>query len=321
MTEEKYRISFFKEMLNIVTHPVVIGGITLAETINSFTDENYQRGIVFSAFLAYGAFAYAKGIFPFTEIKGPPAYEMAEWFFEKPALPLKGPGTKFLVWPILRKIKKNGEVLRIPATIQERDMEMNFQQSSDNGGAAGTIKLQYGALIPTRQDAKKFYLTTGGNFGYIDDMIKTHVGKKIANTTLDDLIRQRYSESIQEEINSDPTGPYERNGVQIAKISLQPAEFDERTKTALRANLDARALLIKAEAQMKESLIQQQATTESLQGYVMAVIKAAEIAGLTMNPEQIFREAMRLQIGDNLQQTLSNSRAGTLINIRPEEIS
>lgn len=328
----EYLINLGRGLQDFIAHPGTLGLTTLGTALHGFANRNYPEGITATVALVYGGVAYAKGFFPFTEIKEPPAYELTEWFFEKPATPLAGPSTKVLLWPIIRKMKRNKEVVKIPATIQERDIQTRFQQPRKEG-AGGKIKVQYGALIPTRYDARKFWRRTEeGNFKYIDDVVKTTIGTTIAKISVEQLVKGEYFGMLKNELNNSPEGSYKKYGVKIARISPETPEYDEKTKAFLESNLDlqtqvidanakAQALLIRAGGEAQEAEIQQRATTSTFPKYVVGAKQALTAAGITdATSEQIIGLAYKMWRGDNLQQTLSKAGGRNLINLPPEEL-
>ncbi len=330
----EYLVNLGRGLQDFIAHPTTAGAGMLGVALHGFANRNYSEGLAATAALVYGAVTYAKGKLHFTETGAgeAPLYEMTEWFFEKYGTPIKGPRTNWLLRPFIRKLKRGGKIVTIPATIEERDIKTNFQQPESRGGASGEIKLQFGARIPTRYDARKFYKETDGNFGFIDDIVKSTVRHVIANMPREELISGDYAPKIEEFLNKDSRGTYKRMGVRVEVVALEAPNFDERTKAAIRAPLDAEkriieeqadadSLIIRANAQAREARIQQIATTATFSGYIEAFKRPYVKAGIEITPEIyeiIFERACKAQGRDNLQQTLSNARAGTLVNLPSE---
>ena len=245
-------------------------------------------GISVGVGAAYAGVSYLKGIWPFTRIEDN-VYEITQWLTAHKGPALKGPGPSFYPYPLIYKKRdpqNKGEICSVSMKPRGVDFELSYVAKP---GLPGIFKeAQFTYVIPTKEDAKKYFWEGRKDIDKVHQKVFSAITEEIA---------KREGKTVLEEISDvyknvlktldNPEGAYsfirENYGIKIVGISLSSVKWSNQAEEALsrkfKAEQDAEAEEIKAEAEIKIAKSHAEATQISIDSYDVSTKKTLELAG------------------------------------------
>lgn len=138
-----------------------------------------------TAATSYGTYAYLAGKYPFVEI-GDNEYIITQWINESKGPVLKGPGTSWLVKPLIKEAQdQTGMSARVSGISRPRDVKgCDFITKM---GIAGTFDAQYIFRIDSPKDASKFYWELRKNPEALDELVGGAIASEFNSSTWQEI--------------------------------------------------------------------------------------------------------------------------------------
>jgi len=287
--------------------------------------KDFLNGIALGAAFATGLgfIQYARGKWPFTEMPDN-EFHVTQYFNEAKGPILDGPGTRWFIAPIIKRVKdRNKNIVIIPRREQQRDIK-NLEYLAQDG-TQGMIDIQYRWLIKNKEDAFKFYWqiedranTDNSISGRISQVDETLIGKLVETISgrsgipesllgiTEQIMEQNYLKKLIGEFNKNENGTiYKTFGVTITDLRVINPRPDQASLEILQAPF-------RAKQQIEATRFKAQATQISIDTYIQAATRIKGL-GSGLDAGDIMMYLMDL---DNNQEV--GETKGTVIKLSPQ---
>ncbi len=238
--------------------------------------------------LGYGIYAYLTGKWPFTEIVEK-EYQPLQWFNESQGRVLVGPGTRWYIPPLEKKVIRNGKVQSISAERLAHECPDFDFRTIDN--IDGTIKVQFLYEPADKNGAKEFFWRYRADPSRLDIVIKRALLEEIGKIKGEDLTKkEEYLTKAEERANK--ILEEELAGVRVTRFSATEPKLSPRSEEILKRKIDAertaeaeviraegdkKAKIIRAEGEKESTRLKAEATERNTATYLETAKKIAEI--------------------------------------------
>ena len=279
--------------------------------------------------------AYLAGAWPFTAIAGK-EFIPTQWIVKNPGPVLEGPGTRWLVRPLVSRVKGNarderGKLIRdddgnivkryvtIPSTYQQTDTR-GYEFRTDGGALGGTLDVQHTWDIPTKEDAFKFQWHLDRDIGIVEDAVLNKLSYMLEKATWkgeeDPLLEEKEVADLVSRLNKpniegheDPTARsvYDLYGVRSLNVRLSRPVPDKLTKEIL-------SIRKRADAQAYETQQQAKATAKAMKEiYIPQAREALGVDKENSNNRDVAEYARRLAEMDNNEKMVTGGARPVLV--------
>ncbi len=260
-------------------------GIVEGAKTSAYVSGEVAKKVAFASVLATGVglYQFLTGGWPFKTISGRD-YLITQTLIDTRGPVLEGPGTRTMVYPLIKPKLKDGKEVILSAQTQERGCELKFR-TLDN--LEGKMKVQFLWRIDGPKGAKRFFWDFGANPGAIDEVVRGELSRIIADNVQGEYVaRGRYIDSRGTSVNyleeaedaSNSKLKDLRVGIKVENFAILKPDFDTNSQAILSATIkatkDAEALRIRAHAEAVEAQIQANVTSQVLSVYSEAARNA-----------------------------------------------
>ena len=240
---------FIEKNKEKIKRPAIVGGALTSYAGCSAFAGNYLEAIGAGLALVGGITAYIatspnNDVWPFTEIKDR-VYQPLQWFNGSKGPILEGPGTKWYLFPLVKKVKDEaGKIREISAQILARGCDFPFRTKD---GLEGKLQVQYLYRVPDRKNAKQYFWEYGADPTKIDDIVKGELSSKIGSIEGEFVARGKYINAArivisyleEAEINANSKLRELKLGVEVNNFAILKPNFDPESEKILQQEVGA----------------------------------------------------------------------------------